>query len=260
MRKSKIRRKLAAGGVVRICAMGSHIPYFPHMAAHFGFDAVWVCAEHRAWEPRETAALLAQHHLADVDCLWRPPTIERAPISRLLEDGASALMIPMVNDAARARQLVEAAKFPPLGDRGLDGSGIDADFYINKADDYCAEANRETVLVVQIETPQAVANAESIAAVPGVDAIFIGPGDLSLRLGCTGSIREPQIRAAVESVAAACARQGKPWGMPVGTIEDAREITRMGCQLLAFGNEFWAVHDHLKRGGEQLDELLGKPA
>lgn len=230
------------------------------MAAHFGYDAVWVCAEHRVWDPREITAMIAQHHLADIDCIWRPPTIERAALSRLLEDGATALMIPMVNDAGRAKQLTDASKFPPLGDRGLDGSGIDADFYINKVDDYCQQANRETLLIAQIESPSAIENAESIAAVPGVDALLVGPGDLSLRLGCTGSIEDPKIRAAVEKVAAGCDRHRKPWGFPVNDIGHAKIAVGMGCKLLCFGNEFWGVHDHLKRYGAQLDELLGKPA
>ncbi len=258
MRKSRLRQKLASGGAARIAALGSHIPYFPHMAAHFGFDAVWVCAEHHPWDARETAAMIAQHHLADIDCIWRPATTERAALSRLLEDGAAALMMPMVNDAERARHLVNATKFPPIGDRGLDGSGLDGDFYLNRAGGYCEHANRETLLVLQIESPKALENVESIAAVPGVDALFIGPGDLSMRLGCAGSITEKKIHAAAEKVAAACEKHGKHWGFPVNDIGHAKIVTDMGCKLLAFGNEFWAVHDHLKRYGEQLDELLGK--
>lgn len=257
MRKSKLRQKLNGGGVARIAALGSNISYFPHMAAHFGFDAVWVCAEHHVWDGREAAALISQHLLADIDCLWRPATTERAALSRYLEDGAAALLIPMVNDADHAEHLARSVKFPPLGDRGLDGAGIDGDFYIKQAGGYCEHANRETMLIVQIESPQALENVESIAAVPGVDGLFIGPGDLSLRLGCSGSILDPKIHAAAEKVAAAAAKHGKPWGFPVNDIGHAKEAVRLGCRLLAFGNEFWGIHNHLKRYGEQLDELFG---
>ncbi|HEY1082075.1 MAG TPA: aldolase/citrate lyase family protein [Prosthecobacter sp.] len=257
MRKSKIRQKLDAGQVARVCCLGSNVPYYPQMAAHFGYDAVWMDGEHRGWGTREVADLVARHHLADIDCLYRPPTLEKTGLSRLLEDGVSALMIPQVNDVARARQLVEATKFPPLGDRGLDGSGMDSGFWIQRGPDYTRQRNHETVLILQIETPAALESMEAIAALPGADALFLGPGDLSLRLGCTASIRDPKIHEAVERMAAVCKTHGKPWGFPVGNIEDARTVVEMGCQILCLGNEFWAVHDHLKFHGEQLQNLLG---
>lgn len=256
MRKSKIKAKLDRGEVARIANMGHPIPYFPHMAAHFGYDGVWVCGEHRAWDARETQSMIAQHQLANIDCVWRPATTERAQLSRLLEDGATALMIPMVNTPEQAQQLVNAVKFPPVGDRGLDGAGMDGNFYLNKATDYTAEANRETLLIVQIESPLALDNAAAIAAVPGVDVLFLGPGDLSMRLGCTGAITDPTLRAAVERLAAACAASGKPWGMPPGTPEQARIAVDLGCRFLAYGGEFWGLHGHLQRCGKDLDELL----
>ncbi len=257
MRKSKIRQKLDAGKVARVCALGANIPYYPQMAAHFGYDAVWVDGEHRVWDPREITELISRHHLAGIDCLYRPPTLEKTGLSRLLEDGVSALMIPQVNTVERALQLVEATKFPPLGDRGLDGSGMDAGFWVQKTPDYVQQRNYETLLILQIETPQGLENMEDIIAVPGVDALLLGPGDLSLRLQCTASIRDAKIHAAVQRMADACKKAGKPWGFPVSNIEDAKTVVDLGCQILAMGNEFWAVHDHLKSYGEQLQGLLG---
>lgn len=256
MRPSKIRRKLDAGKVVRICGLGSDIAYYPQLAAHFGYDAVWVDGEHRAWEPHQIAALFARHHLADIDCLYRPPTLEKSGLARLLEDGASALMIPQVNSVARAKEMVDHTKYPPLGDRGLDGAGLDAGYWVKRAPDYVTQANRETVLVLQIETPAALEVVDEIAALPGVDALLLGPGDLSLRLGCTGSIRDPQIRAAAEKVNAACKRHGKAWGMPVGNIEDAKTVVELGCQLLSLSNDFLAIHDQMKTNSQLLDGLL----
>jgi len=258
MRNSKIRQKLDAGKVARVCCLGANLPYYPQMAAHYGYDAVWVDGEHRVWDMRELAAFIVRHHLADIDCLYRPPTVEKTGLSRLLEDGVTALMIPQVNTAVQARHLVEATKFPPVGERGLDGSGLDAGFWVGKTPDYVEQRNHETLLILQIETPQAVENLAEIIAVPGVDALLLGPGDLSLRLGCTASIRDPKIHAAVEKMAAVCAAAGRPWGFPAGNIEDARTVVEMGCQILAMGNEFWAVHDHLKQHGEQLNGLLGE--
>ena len=211
------------------------------MAAHFGYDGVWVDAEHRAWDARDAREMILRHHQADIDCVWRPSTLEKSGLSRLLEDGATALMIPQVNTAAHARELVEATKFPPLGERGLDGSGLDASFFVKKQPDYPQRANRETALIVQIETPLGVDNAEEIAAVEGVDLVFMGPGDLSLRLGCQPSLHDSVLRAALDRMAAACRQQRKPWGFPVGTIDDAKLVVEMGAQFVSFGSEFFGV-------------------
>src|SRR4051812_36990457 len=128
MRKSKVLAKIRAGIVARICYLGSYLPYYPSHAAAMGFDGVWVDGEHRAFDPREAQALVAFHRLADIDCIWRAGTLEKTPLYHLLEDGASGIMIPHVSTPEKAKALVEAMKFPPLGDRGLDGVGLEAGY------------------------------------------------------------------------------------------------------------------------------------
>ena len=257
MRTSRVLKRLRNGQVARICSTSHFIPYFPHLAAHFGYDGVWVDGEHSNWNPREIEAMITQHHLADIDCVWRTPTVEKSKLYRLLEDGATGLMIPQVNTLERARELANATKFPPIGDRGLDGAGMDAGFWVKKPDDYPQFANRETFLVVQIETPLALENAEAIAALAGVEVLFMGPGDLSMRLGCKPSLQEPKLRAALETMIAAAHKHGKPWGYPVGTVQDAKLILDMGCRFLVFGYEMWGIHNHLESCRAQLDKLLG---
>jgi 4-hydroxy-2-oxoheptanedioate aldolase len=257
MRSSKVLAKIRAGKVARVCSFANFLPFVPKLAAHSGYDAVWVDAEHRAFDARETQSLLAYHHLADVDCLWRPPTLEKTLLYRLLEDGAAGLMIPFVSTPEKARQLVQAVKFPPLGDRGLDGSGIDGNFYINLPPTYPQDANRETFLTVQIETPEALDNVDAIAAVPGVDVLFLGPGDMSLRLGCSPSPNDPKMMAAQKRIADAAQKHGKAWGRPVGTAEDAKVIVDIGAQLVAYGSIHWAIVRHLQECQAHFDKLLG---
>ncbi len=258
MRCSKILAKLRAGKVARVCSTGSPIAMYPALAAHFHYDGIWLDAEHRNWEPREADFMLAQHHAADIDCLWRPPTKEKNALYRLLEDGASGLMIPHVATAEQARALVQATKFPPLGDRGFCGGGRDASYWIGKPADYTTQANRETFLTVQIETQEALDNVDAIAAVEGVDVLFLGPGDMSLRLGCTAAVTDPVMLEVQKKVAAAAKKHGKAWGRPVGTIDDARILIDLGAQLIAYGSEFGAMHDHLSKCAAQFDELLGE--
>jgi 4-hydroxy-2-oxoheptanedioate aldolase len=260
MRPSKVLAKIRSGQVARICVLGHLLPYFPKLAAHWGFDGVWVDGEHRAFDPREAQSLLAFHHLADIDCIWRAVTLEKTGLYRLLEDGATGLMIPHVSTPEKARALAEATRFPPLGDRGIDGAGLDSGFYVGAGDAYVAHANRETFLVVQLETPQAVENADAIAAVPGVEVLFLGPGDLSLRLKCGDGVDDPQIMAAQQAVARAAKRHGKAWGRPVSNGQEARKVQALGGQFIALGNEFAAVYSHLEKCAAEFNQALAATA
>ncbi len=257
MKHSKVLAKIRAGEVARICALGHFLPFFPKLAAHFGYDGVWVDAEHRAFDSREAQALLAFHHNADIDCIWRPPTTEKTALYRLLEDGATGLMIPHVSTAEQAKTLVAAVKFPPLGERGLDGAGLDADFMTHASPSFPEHANRETLLVVQIETPVAVANASAIAAIPGVDVLFIGPGDLSLRLGCCPAPSDPQMMSVHKKVAQAAEMHGKAWGRPVGSIAEAQSIQELGARFIVLGDDFGAIYSHLASTSADLEAAFG---
>ena len=228
----------------RSVCLGHFIPAFVAHAARAGYDCIWLDLEHRAMDPRQVEALLAQFHLHDIDCMLRPPTREKARLYRYLEDGAAGLMIPHVNTAEEARQLVNAVKFPPLGDRGIDNAGMDSD-YLRNPDvfAYAEAANRETFLTVQIETPQAVENCEEIAAVEGVDAIFVGPGDLGFRYKWAGDEDGSQLEAAFERVAAACAKHGKAWGSPaIYTKVLHKRIGQGGQLMMNFGEYIWLMN------------------
>ncbi|MDA1017553.1 MAG: aldolase/citrate lyase family protein [Planctomycetota bacterium] len=253
MRNSKTLAKLRANEPVQICALGHFIPAFVRHAAHFGYDCIWLDLEHRAMSDRDVQALLSFFHQFDIDCMLRAPTLEKTKLYRYLEDGATGLMIPHVSTPEKARMLVNAVKFPPIGDRGIDGAGLDSDFYLQGGADYTDAANRETFLVVQIETPEAVANADAIAAVEGVDGLFLGPGDLGLRLAKLDT--QLTMDEAHETVAAACKKHGKAWGRPCGTVADMQRFHKMGAQLIAHGGEFGAIMEMLERCSSEFSSL-----
>ena len=255
LRTSKTLARLRAGQPARMCTLGHFIPAYIRHAAHFGYDCIWLDLEHRALSEREAQTLLAYFHLHDIDCMLRAPTLEKTRLYRYLEDGATGLMIPHVSTVEKARMLVDAVKFPPLGDRGLDGAGLDSDFYLQTGDDYVEAANRETFLVVQIETPQAVENVDEIAAVDGVDGLFIGPGDLGLRIRRTGT--DLTMQQAYERVAAAARRHKKAWGCPAATREDVQTLHAQGAQLIAYGGDFSAFMTMLKGHASDLNEVYG---
>ena len=182
MRKSKMLEKFRSGRFARVCSMGHFLPFYVRYAAHFKFDGIWFDLEHRNMSDREVQAILAMCHAADIDCMVRPPTLERTKLYRYLEDGASGFLVPLVSTPEMAHDLVQAAKFPPIGNRGMDGAGLDADFGIaawGKGMDFAGDANRETFILPQIETLEAVANAEAIASIEGIDGLFVGPESIT---------------------------------------------------------------------------------
>ncbi len=257
MRRSKTLAKLRAGEPVRMCSLGHFNPAYVRHAAHHKYDCIWFDLEHRAMSEREVQAMLAFFHLFDIDCMLRAPTLEKTRLYRYFEDGAAGLMIPHVSTPERARELVQAVKFPPIGDRGLDGAGLDSDFFLRGGPDYPAEANRETFLVVQIETPQAVENADAIAAVDGVDVLFIGPADLSLRIDQL-SAGDLTLDQAVDRVAAAAAKHGKNWGQPGFSAEHINQLWEKGARMVSHGGDFGAFMRMLENNSRELDELLGE--
>ncbi len=253
MRKSKTMAKLRAGKPVKMCALGHFIPSYIRHAAHAGFDCIWLDTEHRTFERRELQALLALFHLFDIDCMLRADTKQKTRLYRYLEDGASGLMIPHVSTAQQARELVQAVKFPPLGDRGLDGAGMDTDFVLAGGPGYTDEANSETFLVVQIETPLAVENVEEIASLDGIDGLFVGPGDLGLRLSKMET--EMTVESAIERVAAVAAEQGVAWGCPAVSRENLEQRYQQGARLLNYGGEFMTLKNMLDANAAELDEV-----
>ena len=251
MRISKTLAKIHNGELVRTCGLGHYLPFYVRYASHHGYDVLWLDLEHRAMDAREVQAILAMCHQYDIDCMVRSPTQERTGLYRYLEDGASGFMIPFVSDAAIARHVVEATKYPPLGNRGLDGAGRDADFGISmwqEGSTYIEDANSQTFLVAQIETAEAVGNLDAIAAVEGIDVLFIGPGDLGLRIGAEN------LDDVTASVAEVCRRHDKAWGIAGGTLEQLVQYRKMGAQMLIGAGDY-ALMNVLEEGRRTLDDV-----
>lgn len=241
MRASLIRSRLRQGLPVRIAALYYPTAMMPAHAAKAGFDALWLDNEHSTWDRHEIQRMAALHHLANIDCLVRTGSRNANELYHLLEDGVTALMIPLVNTPEDAAHLASAVKFPPIGQRGVDGASLDNNFFLGSLATYQDDANAETFLIVQIETPEALKNIDAIAGTPGVDGLFLGPGDLSRRLGCPLDWNDPQMTAAEDAVAAAAAKHKIAWGRPGGNAEQIARITRKGGRLIAHGSDFAAV-------------------
>lgn len=257
MRKSKVLAKWQQNKFAKFCAMGHVLPFFICHAAHHGFDGVWLDLEHRNMDEREVQHLLALSHLYDIDMMVRPPTTMRTRLYRYLEDGAAGFMIPFVSTPQIAQDIVNAVKYPPIGNRGLDGAGLDCNFGFDSwipNSTYIEDANKQTFIVAQIETLEAVANAEEIASIEGIDLLFVGPGDLELRISAAPN-NTMNINEAVEQVAAAATKHGKAWGRTAGSIEELSRYQAMGAQMVPWGGDFLLINI-LKDAGEGLERVL----
>jgi 4-hydroxy-2-oxoheptanedioate aldolase len=259
MRNSKMLAKFKSGGFARVCAMGHFLPFYVRYAAHFKYDGIWLDLEHRAMEQREIQSLLGMCHYNDIDAMVRPPNLEPTKLYRYLEDGATGFLMPLVSDPETAYRIVQAVKYPPIGNRGMDGAGLDADYGISAwapNSTYNADANRETFVITQVETLRAVESVDEILSVEGVDGVFIGPGDLGLRIATAPAGNQLTMEKAIETVAAAAKKHNKVWCITAGSVEQIRRYRELGAQMVPWGGDF-ALMNVLKNNSQDLDTIPG---
>lgn len=231
MLTSRIRRKLSRGETVICAKAGYQDPDIVELMGTFGFDGVWICLEHRRIDPLMVGHLIRAARVAGLDAIIRTKPANYADLLWLLEAGARAVMLPRVTGLAEVSEVVAAIKFPPVGRRGYDGVQADAGFGRTPAAEYLSRANDETCLIVQIEEPAVVPHLEALAALPGVDVLFVGPGDLTLALGKPGGTNDPEVIGILQQVVSACQRHGKVAGIPC-PVDQVGRYHAMGFRFL----------------------------
>lgn len=239
--------KIRSGAVVSVYVTGNFAsPRHVDFVSRSGlFDAIWFDLEHFDIPTQELATLnlVAQAH--PVTTIARIKAADYQVVMRTLETGVGGLMCSMVADADEARAIVSWAKFnnpQPLkdeitGQRGWNGGNIDSGYAAHSAIDYMRHQNTQTMILCQIEHEQAVAEAARIAAVPGVDGLFFGPGDFSASIGVPGQIAHAKVRAAMEKVAEAARASGKFWGTVAVGPEMYSHAIRLGGRFLCPGGD-----------------------
>ncbi|MDR0901988.1 MAG: aldolase [Opitutaceae bacterium] len=234
LRPSRLLARLRPGGIASILKINLADPRVIEIAGLCGADAVWLCNEHvpNDWTGLENEIRAARIH--DMDTIVR---VERGSYSdyiRPLEAGATGIMVPHVASAAEARQIVDWVRCHPLGKRAMDGGNLDGLFCLLPVEDYMRHINTERIIILQIESPEALEKVEEIAAVPGFDGLLFGPGDFSHRIGKTGRLDVPEVVAARKRVAAAARAHGK-FVMTSGLYAPVPELIAEGCRLFSIG-------------------------
>jgi 4-hydroxy-2-oxoheptanedioate aldolase len=230
-------------------------PFVYELASALGVEGIWLDMEHRPFN-LETAQrlMIAARAGGDSDIIVRTSRHELQLVTRVLECGAQGVIYPRCNDAEEAVEVVRAAKFAPLGTRGCDGWGRDAPFGQMPLDEYIRSANEQTLIVIQIETPEALENVASIAAVDGVDVLMFGPGDFSVLSGLPGQMRHEKVVNASRRVCDAALAAGKHFSQPVANMEAAEEMIAMGGRLLFHDADVLMIKRSLRT---MLDQIAG---
>ena len=232
-------------------------PVVAETLAQTGFDFVLVDGEHAPTPPDVLSGLLPSLERLGAPSLYRVRSNSADLIKGALDHGVSALMVPMVNSAAEAAAVVAAAKYPPIGKRGL-GPWRVSNFYYDEAE-YLATANEDTAIVVQIETREAVEAVDNIARTSGIDALYVGPADLRISLGTPPGLN-PTFLAACKRVVDAAKKNGKVAGIDVASLDYVGPYREIGFSLMTFGLDTSYIVDGGRDMSRRLRERLGASA
>ncbi len=218
-----------------------------------GFDWLFIDLEHGTM-PLDIAVQISCAALtAGITPLVRVPSRQYALATRALDGGALGIVMPHVDTAEEAKAIVDHLKYPPLGHRSVAGGQAFLGFRPVPITEATRTMNAETLVVVMLETPQAIANADSIAAVPGIDVLLIGTNDLAMEMGIPGEFNHAEIARAYERVIAACRRHNKAPGMGGVYVEDLlAKYIGLGMRMILSGNDLSLI----MAGGSQRTKFL----
>ncbi|HXE68462.1 MAG TPA: aldolase/citrate lyase family protein [Hyphomicrobiaceae bacterium] len=227
-------------------------PGIGHILKGAGCDFVLFDTEHSGFSTDVVKACVRYFEAAELPAIFRVPSKSYHHLARYADMGAQGIMVPLVNDAREAQELVSFVKYYPDGTRGV-GVGLAHDNYTGGGvPEKLQGLNERNCLFVQIETAAGAENVDAIAAVTGVDCLWIGHFDLSCSLGIPGEFSHPKFTAAVDRVAAAANRHGKALGRLVTDLDSGLDCAARGFDFLAWQGDVWALQAAVRTGIEDL--------
>jgi 2-keto-3-deoxy-L-rhamnonate aldolase RhmA len=226
--------------VVEFCTPG-----IGHIMKSAGCDFVLFDMEHSGFGFETVKSGIRYMQAADLPAIVRVPSKAYHHIARACDMGAEGVMLPMVGSAAEARKILDCMKYYPDGARGVALQVAHDDYRPGPVPQKLAAANKRTTFFAQIETADGVKNADAIAAVPGVDCLWVGHFDLSVSLGIPGEFDSPKFAKAIERVIAATRKHGKALGRLVPTVEQGVELHKAGFDFVCYSGDVWVLHNAL---------------
>src|SRR4029077_16977912 len=234
------KRKLAAGELVLCMGVNQmRTPNVAMIAAACGFDAIYIDLEHNPTSLEAAAATLVAPRGIGLTPIARVSSRDAHDATRILDCGAQGVMVPHVNTVAEAKAVAESCRYPPHGHRSASGSGPALGYAARSQGEINSYLNEQTLLIAMLETPEAIENADAIAAVEGIDMLHIGSSDLSIEMGIPGQYTHARMRAAYETTARAARAHVKSMG--VGGVREDFEfqswLIQLGMRYLTGGSD-----------------------
>ena len=229
-------------------------PGIGHILKSAGCDFVLFDLEHSGFGFETVKSALRYFEAAQLPAIVRVPSREYHHIARAMDMGAEGLMLPMVGNVDEVRHIVDSMKYHPAGKRGVALQIAHDRYRPGAVADKFTAANARTTLFVQIETGEGVENADAMAAIDGVDALWVGHFDLSVSLGIPGEFDHPTFRSAIERTVAACRKHGKSLGRLVPTVEQGVELYAQGFDFICYSGDVWVLHNALAEAVGKLRE------
>ena len=224
--------------VLCLALLNSRTPDVPGVAAACGYDAVYIDLEHTSTSLEAAQMLCVSALGAGISGLVRVPSHDPSVIARVLDGGAVGVIVPHVDSKEEAERVVQAARFPPIGNRSISGPNAVSGYTPRGAPQLAEFLERRTVVAVMIETPEAVEASASIASVGGIDMILIGPSDLTAEMGIHGQYENEHFHRAVESVAAACRSHGVALGIAgIKSLDLLNRFVGLGLRFISAGTD-----------------------
>lgn len=231
----RFKSRLRSGEPCFGAQLGLTDPAIVEIFGRAGYDWISVDIEHAPFTIDTLKLMLQAAEATPTVLLARPQKLDFDEIGRYLDIGSPGVMCPFINRGAQAARLAEFCHYPPAGNRGW-GPRRAVNYGID-ADEYLAKANAAMLCFPIIESPEAVEHIDEILAVDGIDAVVMGPNDLSMSLGCFKKFDDPLFTSAVETVRAACRRHGKAMGSGCYSLDFAKECVRQGDGLLLMASD-----------------------
>ena len=227
-------------------------PGIGQILASAGCDFTMVDMEHSGFTFETAKAALRALHDAGIATVLRPPSKEGPDISRACDIGAQGVMPAKLNTVVEARQVLKFMKYMPVGERGVALNIAHDDYAPGSFTEKLEESNQRTSFVAMIETAEGADNVEAIAALDGVDALWIGQFDLSCSLGVPGAFDGPLFKSASERVIAAAKTHGKALGRSALTVEEGAALLRQGFDFIMYSGDIWLLQQALASGVSAL--------
>ena len=240
--------------VNRDCVVGTmlsefYTPNIIRLIKCIGYEFVFIDCEHGYFDLSQVANLAAVGKGFGIGIIVRVPSVQREFITKVLDIGVDGLLLPQIDNVELAKQAVYYAKYCPEGKRGLSTTRAHTDYNPPSVAEYVKKANKEIILLAQIESKEAVDNSYEIASLPGIDGIIVGPNDMAADMGKPGQTFTEEMQKQISTVIDNCVKLNKPCGIVDSNIDRLHFWQQKGMSLFCIGSE---IHMMLKGGKENI--------